>query len=79
MYAIKPKEQPKWYELRKVLCRWLVNAARWVEPRSPEVAAFYMQQMQDMMITGGSITRIDPMTAQWDINDKDHPTTNSED
>ena len=36
MYAIKPKERPKWYELRKALCRWLVNAARWIEPRSPE-------------------------------------------
>ena len=70
MFKIKPKEKPKWYQFRKTLCRYLVNLARWVEPRSPEITAFYAQQMQDMMITGCAITRIDPMTAIFDINEE---------
>lgn len=60
MITVKPKQQPKWYEFRKWLCKWLVTLARWVEPRSPEVYAFYMQQMQDLMITGRTMTRVDP-------------------
>ena len=64
---VKPKKNPTWYQLRKWLCRGLVNLARWVEPRSEEVSAFYMQQMMDMMITGSTITRIDPLNAFWEI------------
>lgn len=62
---VKPKKKPKWYQLRKVVCRWLVHLARWVEPRSEEIYAFHLQQMMDAMIYGGSITRINPMITQW--------------
>jgi len=64
---IKPKNKPKFYEFRKCLCRWLVNLARRIEPRSEEVAAFHMQQMIDMMITGCSIIRIDPFNPAFDF------------
>ncbi len=64
---IKPKNKPKFYEIRKWLCKWLVNLARWVEPRSEEVSAFYLQQMMDMMIVGQTITRIDPFNTTFDF------------
>ena len=62
---IVPKNKPKYYEIRKWVCRLLVNMARKIEPRSEEVAAFHMQQMHDLMITGRSVVRIDPFTTQW--------------
>ena len=73
---VKPKKQPKWYQFRKRLCKGLVNLARWVEPRSEEVSAFHMQQMMDMMITGCSITRIDPATHLWEIPPEEKHTVN---
>ncbi len=76
MSIIRPMSKPKWYQFRKKLCKWLVDLARWVEPRSPEINAFYVQQMLDMMITGCSITRIDPMTAQWETVPEEKPTIN---
>jgi hypothetical protein len=56
-----PKKKPKWYELRKCAARLLVRCAQKIEPTSPDVAAFHMQQMMDTMITGGAITRINPI------------------
>ncbi len=70
MIRIKPKEKPKWYEPRKKLCKWLVDLARWIEPQSPEIPAFYAQQMHDMMITGCHIVRIDPKTAIYGVDEK---------
>ncbi len=60
-FNIKPKTSPKWYQFRKWATRLLVRIAQKIDATSPDVYAFHMQQMMDMMIAGGSITRVDPV------------------
>ena len=52
--------EPKWYELRRKLARFLVNIARWVYAESPEVYLFHVKLAMDAMIYGQPITRVDP-------------------
>ena len=60
IYDIKTNEsKPKWYEVRKKLsniCLWL---AKKLYPENPAVKAFFMKQITDMAIYGGSIAHID--------------------
>jgi hypothetical protein len=58
---VTPKQKPKWHEVRRRIARVFVRIAQKIYPNSPEVMAFHMQQMTDMMILGHCITRIDPM------------------
>jgi hypothetical protein len=64
MYSITPKEKPKWYELRWMIAKKLVQLANWIKPSNPDVMAFYTQQMIDLAITDKTITRIDPYSVQ---------------
>ena len=59
-YDIKPKQKPRWYQLRFQLANRLVRLAKWIHPQNPEVLAFYQQGIMDMMIYGKHITRVAP-------------------
>ncbi len=71
-FNIKPKTKPQWYETRKWMARALVRLAQKIDATSPDVYAFYMQQMVDVMITGQSIVRIDPHYANQPKKDTTH-------
>lgn len=66
---IRAKYKPKWYELRMWLARSLVRLAEKIAPTHPDVMAFHIQQMSDMMILGGAVTRIDPMSMYTETSD----------
>jgi len=57
---IKATKKPKWYNIRWKLSNLFISLARIIYPRSPEVRAFYMQQIIDSMICGKSIIRVNP-------------------
>jgi len=59
MIDIQAKEKPKWYQFRWKLSNMFVIIAKKIYPESPEVRAFYMKQLSDMMIYGNVITRVD--------------------
>lgn len=67
---IIPKDKPKWFELKKWAARLLVRLAQKIDPTSPDVYAFHMQQMMDLMITGGAITRVDPFDFHMDVTNE---------
>ena len=54
----RPKRKEKGY--RAMIARWLVNTARKIYPDSEEVKAFYLQMINDYMIWGGAVTRVNP-------------------
>lgn len=55
---IAPKDNPKWYNMRRRSAALLISLARQLAPGSPEVMAFYMEQVYDMAITGKTIVRV---------------------
>lgn len=57
---ITPKDKPKWHDIRRRTAAVLISIARKLAPRSPEVMAFYMEQIYDMAITGKTIVRVSP-------------------
>ena len=59
-YDIKTKlPKPKWYNFRHRLSNILLSMAKKVYPENPDVWAFYLKQMMDAAIYGGSITHVD--------------------
>ena len=60
VHMIKAKDKTKWYEPRKKLAIVFVNLARRIYPECPEVIAFHMGMMQDCMITGKAVIKINP-------------------
>lgn len=60
MFDIKAKEQPKWYNFRWRLSSMFVKIAKKIYPKNPEVTTFWMKVIQDDMIYGKSIIRIEP-------------------
>lgn len=53
-------DKPKWYEFRFILSRRIVQLARWIYPKNPDVDAFYMTLFHDQMIYGRAVIRVEP-------------------
>ena len=53
--------KPKWFQLRRKLSNWFLWLAKKTYPENPEVWAFLSKVTMDIMITGQSITRVDPV------------------
>ncbi len=60
MFNIKSKERPKWYNFRWRLSNLFVKIATKIYPENPEVIAFFMKLIQDEMIYGKSVIRVEP-------------------
>ena len=59
-YDIESTEpNPKWYKFRQRLSNWLLFLAKKAYPENPKVRAFFLKQMTDAMIYGGSIQHVD--------------------
>lgn len=63
MFKLEFDYKPKWYQFRKQLSRFLVWAARKVEPKSPYVYAKFMEEtmkaQMDMMTYGEGALEIE--------------------
>jgi hypothetical protein len=56
---MRPKAGALLLLIRKALAKRLAKAALKLDPKSPEVVAFYAKQVFDMAVHGGAITHID--------------------
>jgi hypothetical protein len=56
----KVVEKKKLTKFREWVAMKLVTLAQWVYPQSEAVKAFYMQLVQDEMVYGQSIVRMNP-------------------
>jgi hypothetical protein len=59
IYDVSAKEKPRWHQVRWRLSNIFVRIAKKIYPENPEVMAFFIKQMTDLAIYGGSITHID--------------------
>lgn len=63
MIEIKPKQKPKWFQIRKQVARFLVFLARKIEPKSDYLYSYYLEQMakanMDAMTYGTAFVKIE--------------------
>lgn len=55
---IEAKAKPKWHQFRWRVSNALINIARKVYPKNPELTAFMCEVMVDKMLYGQSIVRV---------------------
>ena len=60
MLCVKAKLKPKWFQFRWRLSNFLLKLVDKIQPKNPDVYAFYLQAMMDQIIYGKHVVRINP-------------------
>lgn len=51
-HLTRPKKKPKWYQFRWKISSLLVELARKIKPDNPDVMAFHVDLMTELVLTG---------------------------